>query len=71
MQFNKENPLSTEEFKKLVTLSNTIKKEQIDEINNIEKYIAVLPKEEDLCDKIAELFKLEQQQHIHENNIKD
>ena len=30
-----------------------------------------MPKEEDLCDKISELFKLEQQQHIHENNIKD
>lgn len=69
--FNKENPLNTEEFKKLVTLSSIIKKEQIHEINNINKYISVLPKEEELCDKIAELFKLEQFQHIHESNIKE
>ncbi|MFT5874716.1 MAG: superfamily I DNA and/or RNA helicase [Clostridium sp.] len=69
--FNKENPLSNEEFKKLVKLSSIIKKEQIDEINNIDKYVAVLPKEEELCEKISELIKLEEQQHIHESNIEN
>lgn len=71
VQFNKENPLSNEEFKKLVTLSCIIKKDQIHEINSIDKYIKALPKEEELCAKVAELFKLEQEQHIHENNIKN
>jgi len=71
LQFNMEKPISTEEFKKLVTLAGTIKKEQINEINNIKKYIEVLPKEEDLCNKTSELFKLEQQKQIHEDNIKD
>lgn len=71
IDFDKENPLNSEEFKKLVTLSSVISKEQINEINNIEKYITVLPEEEGLCDKIVELFKLEQMQHVYENNIKD
>ena len=71
VDFNKQNPLSTEEFNKLVTLSSTITKEQIHEINNIDKYRAILPKEDELCDKILELFKLEQYQHIQENNIKE
>ncbi|MBZ9621533.1 hypothetical protein G9F71_001435 [Clostridium sp. FP2] len=71
LAFNKEQPLCTEEFKKLVSLSGTIKKEQIYEVNNMKKYIGVLPKEIDLCDKTAELFKLEQQKQIHEDNIKE
>ena len=71
VEFNKENPLSTEEFKRLVILSSIIKKEQIHEINNLDKYIAVLPKEEELCNKIVELLKFEKQKHIHENNVKN
>ncbi|MCB2297631.1 AAA domain-containing protein [Clostridium tagluense] len=71
LAFNKEQPLCTEEFKKLVSLSGTIKKEQIYEVNNMKKYIGVLPKEIDLCDKTAELFKLEQHKQIHEDNIKE
>ncbi|MBW9150037.1 hypothetical protein K2F40_13830 [Clostridium sp. CM028] len=71
VDFNKQNPLGHEEFNKLVTLSSRITKEQIHEINNIDKYRAILPKEDELCYKILELFKLEQYQHIHENNIKD
>ena len=65
-----EKPITTEEFHRLVILLNTINKEQIHEINNIEKYIVELPSEEDLCNKIEELFKLEQQNQFHENNIK-
>ena len=71
IEFNKENPSSVEEFEKLVILSSTIKKEQIDEINKIDKYIAILPKEEVLCDKVIELFKLEQQLQVHENNVEN
>ena len=71
IDFNSENPLNSEEFKKLVTLSSVITKEQINEINNIENYIKVLPKEENICDKVAELSKLEQMQYVYENNIKD
>lgn len=71
LQFNMEKPLCAEEFKKLVTLSSIIKKEQIQEINNIIKYIGVMPKEIDLCDKTSELFKSEQRLHIYEDNIKD
>jgi len=69
--FNKENPLTSEEFKKLVTLSKIITKEQIEEIDNIDKYITILPDKDDLCNKISELLKLEQQQYAYENNIKD
>ena len=71
IDFNKESPLNTEEFKELVALASVITKEQIHEINNIEKYIKVLPKKENLCDKVAELSKLEQMQYVYENNIKD
>jgi len=71
LQFNSQNPLSDEEFKKLVQLSNEIKKEQIREIDNIDKYVAALPTEEELCDKIAVLLELEKEQHIYEDNIKD
>jgi hypothetical protein len=71
VQFKAENPLSNEEFKRLVILSSIIKKEKIEEINNLDRYISLLPKEEELCDKISELLKLEEQQHIHEGNVKD
>jgi len=71
LQFNKQNPLSNKEFKKLVTLSSIIKKDQIHEINNIAKYIEVLPKEVDLCGKVEELFELEQKLDNHEDNIKN
>ena len=70
LKFNEENPLSNKEFKELIALSSIIKKEQIKEINNIDKYMAVLPKEEELCSKIEELLKLQSQQHIYEDNIK-
>ncbi|MGH4126051.1 MAG: AAA domain-containing protein [Clostridium sp.] len=69
--FNKKEPLCTEEFKKLVNLSSTVKKEQIYEVNNMKNYIGVLPKESDLCDKTAELTALEQQKQIDEDNIKE
>jgi superfamily I DNA and/or RNA helicase len=71
ISFNDSPPLSNEEFKELVILWSTIKKEQIKEINEIDKYVAVLPKEQDLCDKIKELFNLEKELHIHEENIKN
>jgi len=71
IDINKENPLSTKEFKKLITLSKVITKGQIIEIDNLDKYIMILPKEEEICDKIAELFMLEQKKHIYENDIKD
>ena len=71
VDFNKENPLTNEEFRRLVTLSKVITKEQIHEINIIDKYAESLPKEVDLCAKISELLKLEGQQYICENNIKD
>ena len=71
LDFNKEKPLTTQEIKELVTLSRTITKTQINEINNIEKYIEILPKEESLCNKIVELSKLEQMEHVYEDNIKD
>ncbi|MBU3143222.1 AAA domain-containing protein [Clostridium sp. CF012] len=71
LAFNVEKPLDTEEFKRLVTLSSIIEKEQIHEINSLRKYMEVLPKEIDLCDKTAELFKLEQQKQIYEDNVKD
>ncbi|MGV8979959.1 AAA domain-containing protein [Clostridium sp.] len=71
LEFNKQKPLSTEEFKRLVILLRTIKKEQIHEINDIDKYIAVMPSEIDLCDKTGELFKLERQQHTYQDNIKN
>ncbi|MBU3156369.1 AAA domain-containing protein [Clostridium estertheticum] len=71
LDFNKENLLTSEEFKRLVTLSSVITKQQIDEIDNIDKYIAILPREEELCDDIEELIKLGQQKHIYEDDIKD
>ncbi|MBU3159524.1 AAA family ATPase [Clostridium frigoris] len=71
LDFNKENPLTSEKFKRLVTLSSVITKQQIHEIDNIDKYIAILPKEEELCDDISELIKLGQQKHVYEDNIKD
>ncbi|NNU77095.1 AAA domain-containing protein [Clostridium estertheticum] len=71
LDFNKENLLTSEEFKRLVTLSSVITKQQIDEIDNINKYIAILPREEELCDDIEELIKLGQQKHIYEDDIKD
>lgn len=71
VQFSKENPLSKDEFKRLVELSSIIRKEQIHEINNLDKYIAVLPSEDELCDKIEELLKFEEQKHIHEGNVKN
>ncbi|APC38711.1 AAA domain-containing protein [Clostridium estertheticum] len=71
LDFNKEKLLTSEEFKRLVTLSSVITKQQIDEIDNINKYIAILPREEELCDDIEELIKLGQQKHIYEDDIKD
>ena len=71
LNFDKENPLTSEEFKRLVTLSSVITKQQIQEIDNIDKYIAILPREEELCDDISELVKLGQQKHIYEDDIKD
>ncbi|MBU3100767.1 MULTISPECIES: AAA domain-containing protein [Clostridium] len=71
LDFNKENLLTSEEFKRLVTLSSVITKQQIDEIDNIDKYVAILPREEELCDDIEELIKLGQQKHIYEDDIKD
>ncbi|MBU3178897.1 AAA family ATPase [Clostridium estertheticum] len=71
LDFNKENLLTSEEFKRLVTLSSVITKQQIDEIDNIDKYIAILPREEELCDDIEELIKLGQRKHIYEDDIKD
>ncbi|MBW9152411.1 AAA domain-containing protein [Clostridium estertheticum] len=71
LDFNKENLLTSEEFKRLVALSSVITKQQIDEIDNIDKYIAILPREEELCDDIEELIKLGQQKHIYEDDIKD
>jgi len=68
---NMDKPLTTEEFQRLVVLLRTIKKEQVHEIDSMEKYLVALPKEENLCNKIAELFELEQQIHIHEDNIKE
>ncbi|MCB2354919.1 AAA domain-containing protein [Clostridium estertheticum] len=71
LDFNKENLLTSEEFKRLVALSSVITKQQIDEIDNIDKYIGILPREEGLCDDIEELIKLGQQKHIYEDDIKD
>ncbi|MGH4138411.1 AAA domain-containing protein [Clostridium sp.] len=70
LEFNKQEPLSSDEFKRLVILLRTIKKEQIHEANDINNYITGMPKEIDLCDKILELSKLEGQQHIYYENIK-
>ncbi|MBU3189075.1 AAA family ATPase [Clostridium bowmanii] len=71
LELDKREPLSTEEFKKLVILLSTIKKEQIHELNDIDKYITGMPKEIDLCDKIGELFKLEGLQHIYQEDVRD
>ncbi len=70
LHFNVERPMGNEEFKKLVKLASIINRNQIHEVNNLKNYIEILPKESDLCDKISELFKLEQDYHIHEDNIK-
>ncbi|MGH4117824.1 AAA domain-containing protein [Clostridium sp.] len=71
VKFNRVNPLCTEEFKKLVTLLDLITKDQMDEIRYIDRYGEVLPNVDDLCDRISELFKLEQELHIYEDNIKN
>ena len=71
VDFDKEIPLKAEEFKKLVELSSIITKEQIYEINNLEKYIKILPEKEILCDRIVELSNLEKMQYVYINNIKD
>jgi superfamily I DNA and/or RNA helicase len=71
VEFNSVNPLKNEEFEILCTLLSVIKKEEVNEINNIDSYIAVLPKEIELCDKISQLFKLEQGQNDFQNNIKN
>ncbi|MBU3111623.1 AAA domain-containing protein [Clostridium lacusfryxellense] len=71
IDFNEDNPLTVEEFKKLRTLLKTITKDQIGEINSINKYIEILPGENDLCDKIEELFELENRQHECLDNIRD
>ena len=71
LDFNEKNLLTNKEFKELVALSSVITKKQIFEINNVQKYIGVLPKKESLCDKISELATLEKMQHVYEDNIKD
>lgn len=71
LDYNQEDPLNSEEFKRLVKLSSVITKQQIHEIDNIDKYIAILPREEDLCDNISELIKLGQQKDIYEDDIKE
>jgi superfamily I DNA and/or RNA helicase len=71
LQFNQVNPLSAQEFNELVTLVSIINKEQITKVNKIYKYITAIPREEELCSKIVEISKLEQEQHIHTKNIEN
>ena len=71
IDFNEDNPLTTKEFKKLVTSLKIITKDQINEINNIDKYISILPREDDLRGKIEELSELEKRQHDYADNIRD
>lgn len=71
LQFKDESPLSNEEFNELCVLSNMVDEEQITQVNKVYEYITVIPKKEELCEKIVEISKLEQEQHIHEKNLEN
>lgn len=71
LQFNQGNPLSNEEFEELITLASMVNEEKITEVSKIYEYITAIPKKEELCAKIVEISKLEQEQYIHEKNIEN
>lgn len=71
IKFKEEIPLINEEFNELCSLENTVNEEQIIQVARLHEYMTAVPNEEELCEKIVEISKLEQEKHVSEKNIEN